>query len=44
MVVDALSSAPLNSRYMLEEGFKLLGIVGWLGYLGRVCFRELTER
>lgn len=42
VVVDAASKAPFNSRYFLEDGFKLLGIVGWLGYLGRVCYRELT--
>jgi hypothetical protein len=43
VVVDAYSDVPVNSRYFLEDGFKLLGIVGWLGYLGRVCFRELTD-
>jgi hypothetical protein len=44
VLVDALSDTPTNSRYLLEDGFKLLGIVGWLGYLGRVCYRALTDR
>jgi hypothetical protein len=44
VVVDALPEAPYDSRYLLEDGFKFLGIVGWLGYFGRVCFRELTGR
>jgi hypothetical protein len=44
VVVDTLTDAPYNSRYLLEDGFKFLGIVGWLGYFGRVCFRELTGR
>ena len=35
VVVDAASKAPFNSRYVLEDGFKLPGIAGWLGYLGR---------
>jgi hypothetical protein len=43
-VVDALTDAPYDSRYLLEDGLKFLGIVGWLGYFGRVCFRELTGR
>ena len=44
VVVDAISDTPSNSRYFLEDGFKLRGTVGWLGYLGRVCYRELTGR
>ena len=43
MAVDARRTRPdRHPRYLVEDGFKLLGIVGWLGYLGRVCFRELT--
>jgi hypothetical protein len=42
VAVDALTEGPYSTRYMFEDGFKFLGIVGWLGYLGRVCFRELT--
>jgi hypothetical protein len=44
VVIDALTQAQYDSRYVLEDGFKFLGIVGWLGYFGRVCFRELTGR
>jgi hypothetical protein len=40
--VDALTEAPYSTRYIIEDGFKFLGAVGWLGYFGRVCFRELT--
>lgn len=42
--IDSLTEAPYSSRYLFEDGFKFLGIVGWLGYFGRVCFRELTGR
>ena len=44
VVVDTLTEAPYSTRYLFEDGFKFLGIVGWLGYMGRVCFRELTGR
>ena len=30
-------------RYLLEEGSKLLGIAGWLGYFGRVCYTSLVR-
>ena len=40
--VDALTEAPYSTRYIIEDGSKFLGAVGWLGYFGRVCFRELT--
>lgn len=31
-------------RYLLEEGSKLLGIAGWLGYFGRVCYASLVRQ
>jgi hypothetical protein len=42
VAVDTWTEGPYSTRYMFEDGFKFLGIVGWLGYFGRVCFRQLT--
>jgi hypothetical protein len=39
VVVDWRGEPPYSSRYLLEDDSKFLGIVGWLGYIGRVCFR-----
>jgi hypothetical protein len=33
--IDALIG---HWRYLFEDGFKFLGIVGWLGYYWRTCF------
>ncbi|MHA2254089.1 MAG: hypothetical protein ACXAD7_27300 [Candidatus Kariarchaeaceae archaeon] len=30
-------------RILLEDGFKLLGIVGWFGYFARYCYFEITN-
>ena len=30
-------------RILLEDGFKFLGIVGWLGYFAHSCFCEIKE-
>ena len=30
-------------RILLEDGFKILGIVGWFGYLTRCCFFALAS-
>jgi hypothetical protein len=31
-------------RILLEDGFKLLGIVGWLGYFSRCSFKAMRSR
>ncbi len=33
-----------NSRILFEDGFKLLGIVGWLGYFLRCCLLQLGNK
>ncbi len=33
-----------NYLYLIEDGCKLLGIVGWLGYFANACARFLDER
>ena len=33
-----------GSRIFLEDGFKLLGIVGWFGYFMRCCFVTMKEK
>lgn len=43
LAVDLTWDSSADLRYFLEDGSKLLGIVGWLGYLGRVCYRELVD-
>ena len=30
-------------RILFEDGFKLLGIVGWFGYFSRYCFVEMSK-
>jgi len=30
-------------RILFEDGFKLLGIVGWFGYFSRYCFVEISK-
>jgi hypothetical protein len=30
-------------RYLFEDGFKFLGIVGWLGYYWRTCFTGIRD-
>jgi hypothetical protein len=42
VAVDNTWDSSRDLRYLLEDGAKLLGIVGWLGYFGRVCYRDLT--
>jgi hypothetical protein len=31
-------------RKLLEDGCKLLGIVGWLSYFSGICFAHLTQK
>jgi len=33
----------VTGLFLIEDGFKLLGIVGWALYLGSACFRSLVE-
>ena len=33
-----------NSRILFEDGFKLLGIVGWFGYFLRCCLLQLENK
>ncbi len=33
----------VTGLFLLEDGFKLLGIVGWALYFGSVCYRSLAE-
>ena len=33
--------ALLSAHYLFEDGFKLLGITGWLGYFARTAFRAV---
>ncbi len=42
LAVDLTWDSSRDLRYFLEDGSKLLGIVGWLGYFARVCYRELV--
>jgi hypothetical protein len=45
--VDALPNtwfAAWNWLYLIEDGFKLLGIVGWFGYCSHVCASFLGAR
>jgi hypothetical protein len=44
IAIDHTWDSGRDLRYLLEDGFKLLAIVGWLGYFGRICYRELTGR
>jgi hypothetical protein len=32
-----------NMQYLLEDGFKLLGITGWFGYFRWVCRASISE-
>ena len=34
--------SPQDLSFLLEDGFKLLGIAGWFGYYGWVCYTSLT--
>lgn len=38
-IIDALPEGLPDWRFIFEDGFKLLGIVSWLGYFAHFCFQ-----
>jgi len=37
IIVDEILPGRLRAQFLLEDGFKFLGIVSWLAYFARVC-------
>lgn len=37
-------TTPQGIQYLLEDGFKLLGIAGWLSYFGSECYLALVHQ
>ncbi|OQY29148.1 MAG: hypothetical protein B6244_04745 [Candidatus Cloacimonetes bacterium 4572_55] len=43
VAVDILIPYEVTGQYLLEDGLKLFGIFGWLGYFARTCYQKLEE-
>jgi hypothetical protein len=39
--VDMLPLDKLHGRFLIEDGFKMLGIASWFGYYADTCFQQL---
>ncbi len=42
VTLDSIPTQIIKINYLLEDGFKLFGIVSWFGYFFRVCLQVLS--